>query len=113
MVQMLGWFSAEAARASSAKAFQRLLVLGSVFRQEFQGDESPEFSILCLVDDAHPASTKFLQHLVVRDNLPNELGGCAHCRECYDANNGRSMLFGGIVFIKRFEKGGWPGNPAS
>jgi hypothetical protein len=22
----------------------------------------------------------------VRDGLPNELGGCAHWRECYDAN---------------------------
>ena len=66
---MLGWFSAEAARASRRKRSKRLRVLGYVLRQEFQGDEAPKLGVLSLVDHTHPAAAQLLDDAVVRDGL--------------------------------------------
>jgi hypothetical protein len=62
MVQMLGWFSALAARASRRKRSEpedRGQVIG-----EFESDEAAEFRVFRLIDDAHPAAAEFLEMLV-------------------------------------------------
>src|SRR5712691_2707535 len=40
------------------KAFERLWVSGYVLRQEFQGDEATEFSVLGLVHDTHATTAE-------------------------------------------------------
>jgi hypothetical protein len=66
MVQMLGWFSADAAWASRSKR-----VWHEPVGKEFQGDEAVELSVLDLVNNTHPATTKPIDNAVVRDGLPD------------------------------------------
>jgi hypothetical protein len=42
---------------------------GQIVRQEFQGDDAAQVSILSPVDDTHPASAKLLNDAVVRNGL--------------------------------------------
>src|SRR5215813_12232872 len=65
----------------AAEAFERLRVLSEVFGQEFQGDETTKLGVLGFVHDPHPAHAEFLDDAVVRDRMPDELGGCAHWRK--------------------------------
>ena len=69
MVQMLGWFRAEAACASRSEALQRLRVPGDLFGQKLQGDEAVQPSVLGLVDHTHAATAELLDDAVVRDGL--------------------------------------------
>src|SRR5260370_20684911 len=68
-----------------AEAFQNLRVLGNVVRQKFQGDETTEHRILCLVDDTHAPAAQLLDSAVVRDGLAD------HWRESYVCETGKSM----------------------
>jgi hypothetical protein len=79
MVQMLGWFRAEAACASPLEAGQGLRVLGDVMGQKLQGNETVQGDVLGLVHQAHPASAEFLHDAVVRDGPINRrrLARCA------------------------------------
>ena len=49
------------------KAFQSLAVLGEMFGQELQGDESAELGVFGLVDYTHTTAAEFLKYPVVRD----------------------------------------------
>jgi hypothetical protein len=53
------------------KTLKRLGILGHVFRQEFEGDESAESDVLGLIDHAHPAAADSLKDAIVRRGLPN------------------------------------------
>ena len=76
----------------STKSFERLRIMRDTFGQEFQRYETTKFGVLGFVDYTHPATPQLLDYAVMRDGLPHELGGRAHWRECYDANDGGSML---------------------
>jgi len=54
---MLGWFNADAARASRG--------------QELESDEATKLGVLSPVDHTHPAATELLDDAVVRDGLVN------------------------------------------
>jgi hypothetical protein len=47
-------------------------------RQEFQGDEAPELSVLRLINDTHPTAAQLLDDAVVGDDLADELEGRDH-----------------------------------
>src|SRR5277367_1989901 len=66
MVQMLGWFSAEAARASRRKRSRTTPSL-EVIRQEFERDKPSEKRVLCLVDHAHATAADLFQPTVMGD----------------------------------------------
>jgi hypothetical protein len=68
MVQMLGWFRADAAWGT-LKTGERLRVAGNFRRQEFEGDEAMQPSILGFVNHAHSAAAELLDDAVVRDVL--------------------------------------------
>jgi hypothetical protein len=51
---------------------ESLLITRGVFRQELQGDKSPELNVLGFIDDPHPATAQPLNHAVVRDALADE-----------------------------------------
>ena len=55
----------------AAKAAQRLLVAGNVLGEKLEGDEAAEARVLGLINYAHPATAKFLNHAVVGDSLSN------------------------------------------
>ena len=78
MVQMLGWFSAEAARFP-AKSLQGLRVSRQSLRQKFQRHESPEFGVLCFVDDTHPSGAQCFQNSVMRDCFSAKRPQVGHC----------------------------------
>src|ERR1700751_3934256 len=65
----------------AAKAFQCLRVLGKVFWQEFHSDKAPKLPVLCLVNDPHATTAQVFDDAVMRNCLPNKLGGCVHWRE--------------------------------
>jgi len=50
------------------KAGERLRVACNVLWQEFEGDEAVQPGVLGFVDHAHPATAKFLDDAVVRDD---------------------------------------------
>ena len=82
---MLGWLSAEAARASRRKRSERLWVFSYVVRQEFQSDEATEFGVLRLVNDTHPTAAELFHDAIVGDRLAD------HLQECYGVGLGMSM----------------------
>jgi hypothetical protein len=43
--------------------------------------EASKLDVLSFVDDTHSPTAELLNNAVVRDRLPNELGGCAHWQE--------------------------------
>src|SRR5882724_9865587 len=55
MVQMLGWFKAEAERASRRKRLS-LGMVDDVISQELQGNEAVKLGVLGLVDHTHAAA---------------------------------------------------------
>ena len=55
-MQIFGWFSAEAVRASQQKAVQRILIARELRRQKFQRNFAPQIEIFSLIDDTHPAA---------------------------------------------------------
>ena len=71
MVQMLGWFNAEADCASRSKSLQRELVLCQIFRKEFQRHKTPQLDIFGLIDNTHPAAAQLFHDAVMRNGLPN------------------------------------------
>ena len=71
-VQMLGWFSADAARASRWKRSSEEPSLRELGRQELQRDVAAEAGVLRLVDDAHPAAPETADDGVVGDTFPDE-----------------------------------------
>ena len=85
IVQMLGWFRAEAALRFAAEALQSLGVLGDFFGQELQSDKTIEPGVLGLVDHTHPAAAELLDDAVVRDGLAE------HLQECYGVRSGMSI----------------------
>ena len=84
MVQMLGWFSAEAACAFALEAGQSLWVFGYFVGQELQGDKAVQLYVLGLVDHAHAAAAQLLDDAVVRDGLADHLLRKAHAFEQVD-----------------------------
>jgi hypothetical protein len=83
MVQMLGWFRADAARASRRK---RSSACGSFATgEEFKLNKAAEFDVLRLVNHAHPAATEFLDHAIVGNGLAN------HSPACYEEKSDKSM----------------------
>jgi hypothetical protein len=71
MVQILGWFGAEAGPRLAAKTFQRLRVVGQVLGQELQRDWPTEFSVLSLVHHTHPAAAEPFDDPVMGDGFAN------------------------------------------
>ena len=71
IVQMFGWFSAEAARASRRK---RVSAAGSSASsgKKLQRDEALQPRVLGLIDHAHSAAAELLEDAVVRDRLADQ-----------------------------------------
>jgi len=65
MVQMLGWFSAEANRASRASRALAVPSAGSTICQHLQRHHALELRISRPIHDAHSARADSLQDLVV------------------------------------------------
>ncbi len=53
------------------KAFDRMSVLGKLFREEFQGDVAAKFNIFRLVHHSHAASAQFVHDAVMGNGPPN------------------------------------------
>ncbi|HXY52587.1 MAG TPA: hypothetical protein VEI01_24290 [Terriglobales bacterium] len=66
---------------ASAEPFERLRVMSHIFGQELQRDETTKFGVFRLVNDTHASTAQLLDDAVVRDGLPNQLGGVAHWRK--------------------------------
>ena len=64
MVTMLGWLSAEMARASCSNRFRREN-FGQLRRQDFDGDETFEPRVFSEIDLAHPAGAQAREDTVV------------------------------------------------
>jgi len=56
MVQLLGWFKADAARASRWNR-STVWIFGATVRQKFQRDEAAQLGVLGFVYNAHTAAT--------------------------------------------------------
>jgi len=54
---MLGWFNADAARASRG--------------QELESDEATKLGVLSFVNDTHPAPAQLLDDAIMRNGLPD------------------------------------------
>ena len=52
---------------------------GDFVRQELQGDEAMEASVLGLVNHTHPAAAELLDDAVVRDGLADHCGNAMAC----------------------------------
>lgn len=70
MVQMLGWLSADAARAA-LKAFQGVGSRRECGRQEFHRDRTHETHVFRLEDDAHAARAERFEDPVMRNGAPD------------------------------------------
>src|SRR5215469_8091352 len=70
-VQILGWFSADAARASLRKRSSACGSVATSSRRNFKATKATEFDVLGLVDHTHPATAQLLDDAVVRDGLTN------------------------------------------
>jgi hypothetical protein len=82
MVQIFGWFRAEAARASRRKRSSACGSLASSSGRNFWGYVATEFQIFRFVDDAHPTAANLAEYAVVGDGLADVLGWGGHRREC-------------------------------
>ena len=67
MVQMLGWFRADAACASRWKRAKACASRGNIIGQELQRDEAMQAGVLGLVDHTHPTAADFADDTVMRD----------------------------------------------
>ncbi len=52
----------------ASKTFQGLRIVGDVFRQEFEGNETVKTSVFGLIDHTHAAATELLDNAVVRNS---------------------------------------------
>ena len=52
-----------------SKAFQRLRIAREFIGQEFERNKAPEFGVLCLVDDTHPAAAQLFDDSIVRNGF--------------------------------------------
>jgi hypothetical protein len=74
------------------KTGQRLRVFGNFVGQKLQGDEAMQAEVLGLVNNAHPATTEFVDNAVVRDRLADHWrkmlrpGGKSKGAESWDDN---------------------------
>ena len=69
MVQMLGWFRDEAARASRRKRSRAWGSWAASSGKKFQGDEAAELGVFGFVDHTHAAATEQFEDAVMRDGL--------------------------------------------
>ena len=81
MVQMLGWFSAEAACASRWKRASACGSLATSSGRNLRATKRWRRSVLGLVDDTHPAAAELLDDAVVRDGLADHSIGSRACWE--------------------------------
>ena len=81
------------------EALQRLPVVRHLVRQEFEGHETVQASVLSLVHYTHSAAAEFLQDAVVRDRLADKrielrhsgaILGC-RLRQVNECTNARSF----------------------
>ncbi len=56
------------------EAGQGLRIIGNVVREELQGDKAVQLYVLGFVDHAHAAAAEFLDDVVVRDGLADQVG---------------------------------------
>ena len=73
IVQMCGWLSGEAARASRLKRSTAWRVPGQLVRQELERHLAAEARVFGLVDDAHAAAADLLEDPVVREGLADHV----------------------------------------
>ena len=78
MVQMLGWFRAEADLASRRKRSRA----GQRLRKELESNKAAKFDVLSLVDHTHSAPAELFENAVVRNGLANQALGLWHCGRC-------------------------------
>jgi hypothetical protein len=69
MVRILGWFSAEAARASRRKTFKGLGIVRQRPPQKFERNAASEVRVLGLVHYSHTAAVQLFQNAEVADGL--------------------------------------------
>ena len=62
------------------EAFQRLGVVGDVFREEFEGDEAAQAGIFGFVDYAHATAAEFFDDAIVRNGLAGQRRRVGHVR---------------------------------
>ena len=62
----------------TAKPFQRLVVVGYFFGEEFESDKTVQPSVLRLIDDTHATAAKLFNDAVVRESLANQGLGISH-----------------------------------
>jgi hypothetical protein len=62
----------------TSETFQRLRVSGNVIRQELERNETTQFGVLGLVNDAHAATAELFDDAVARDGLADEFGWGGH-----------------------------------
>ena len=65
MVQMCGWLSSDAARASREKRSNDCRISGEMFGDELQGNMSAQSCVLGLVNHAHPAPAQLREDAVM------------------------------------------------
>src|ERR1700751_3082062 len=55
------------------ETLERMRIIPDFRRKKFHRDEAPEFGIFCLVNDAHPAATEFLDDAIVRNDAADHV----------------------------------------
>src|SRR5271156_2259704 len=78
------------------EAAEGLRIFGYIVGEEFQGYEAIELDVLGLEDYAHPATTEFLQHAVVRNGAPRKRRRIRH-RSANIRSRPESSQRGGLV----------------
>ena len=73
----MGWFRADAARASLTEAFQYLRVFCDILRQELQSDKSTEFGVLGFIHRRRSGNVCVAgtSSLFLRSATPNMVAG--------------------------------------
>ena len=56
------------------ESFKGLLVVGQIFGEKFQCNETSQSGVFGLVNDAHPAASQLFEDAVVRDRTANHSG---------------------------------------
>ena len=72
MVQILGWFRAEAACASRSKRLRACESAGEPVGKELQGDKAVQLYVLGLIDHAHTTAAELLYDAIVRNGLAED-----------------------------------------
>ena len=66
-----------------------LRVVGKFVGKEFQGDVATELQVFCLVHHAHAPTADLAEDAVMRNRLPNGLGGRRHWVDMLGGGEGR------------------------